>query len=456
MTILNYSGRGRGGGGRGGRGGGGRGYHAGGGRHHPGGRWGGGGGRFAAAAPAASSKWVRPKDSEVIELSKPEPQATIESKVDVDNDDLKPPTITKTETTAVMKKRGRNKLVLNSTVEKTRLKKAPPLPVVNQTTQVVTMTRWGKHKLDLRDPNKILQSDQVQRQVDGVVGKGPSYGRNEVEEEKQGKTISHVENMRAKEKEGDIVHGVGINLKKIGSNKLVMPGKNSTSVERPTRVDQRDMKRQRADHHRHRSDPSAKRIKVAIKESDSHDDSANVTDLQGGSRETTTTTTTTTTTAATTEKLTDFAYRETRKVAQHGGSKKWSSSGGASHQDNVDRPRSMGLVRVPQDQSKTPVCASFLRGLQCTDKYCSKRHDVPPEFAIPICSFFQRQGQCLKGEDCKFRHIKVNQRALVCPNFALLGFCDDKDCVMKHVRQNTNRAISNKNVAAAQAHKKMT
>jgi hypothetical protein len=446
MTILNYSGRGRGRGGGGGRGGRGRGYHAGG--RHPGGRWGGGGGgRFAAAAPAASSKWVRPKDSDVIEVSKPEPQTTIESKEDVDkdkdnnNDDLKPPTITKTKTTAtaVMKKHGRNKLVLNSTVEQTKLKIAPPPPVVNQTTHM-TMTRWGKHKLDLRDPNKILQS--------GVVGKGPSGGRNEVEEEKQGKTISHVENMQAKEKEGDIVHGVGINLRKVGSNKLVMPGKNSTSVERPTRVDQRDMKRQRADHHRHRSDPSAKRIKVAIKESDSHDDSADVTDLQGGSRETTTTTTTT-------EKLTDFAYRETRKVAQHGGSKKWSSSGGASHhQGNVDGPRSMGLVRVPQDQSKTPICASFLRGVQCTDKYCSKRHDVPPEFAIPICSFFQRQGQCLKGEDCKFRHIKVNQRALVCPNFALLGFCDDKDCVMKHVRQNTNRAVSNKNVAAAQAHRK--
>merc|ERR1712232_1035719 len=101
-------------------------------------------------------------------------------------------------------------------------------------------------------------------------------------------------------------------------------------------------------------------------------------------------------------------------------------------------PRNMGLVRVQPNLRKTPICSTFLRGIQCTDKYCKRRHDVPKEFAMPVCSFFQRHGQCLK-EECIFRHVKVNPRATICPSFSLLGFCEDPKCPMKHVQDSNKK-----------------
>ncbi|GAX28057.1 hypothetical protein FisN_2Hh124 [Fistulifera solaris] len=98
--------------------------------------------------------------------------------------------------------------------------------------------------------------------------------------------------------------------------------------------------------------------------------------------------------------LTDFAYRETK---------------------------SQGLVRVQKDA----VCPTFLQGIECTNVRCLKRHDVPAEQAMPICSFFQRKGMCLK-EDCKFRHVKVSVGALNCPNFERKGYCDDVSCKLMH------------------------
>ncbi|CAB9515059.1 CCCH zinc finger protein [Seminavis robusta] len=89
------------------------------------------------------------------------------------------------------------------------------------------------------------------------------------------------------------------------------------------------------------------------------------------------------------------------------------------------------LVRVNQED--TPICQTFLRGIKCENERCTKRHDVPRESAMPICSFFQRHGQCLKGSECRFRHVKVNPLATICPSFNLLGYCDDEACPMKHV-----------------------
>jgi hypothetical protein len=141
------------------------------------------------------------------------------------------------------------------------------------------------------------------------------------------------------------------------------------------------------------------------------------------------------------EKLTDFAYRETSKVARRvpveSKNRKWSLAQGSTASTAISQPKpstrlNMGLVRVQPNTRKTPICTIFLKGIQCTDKYCNKRHDVPKEFALPVCSFFQRHGQCLKGDDCMFRHVKVNPRAMVCPSFALLGFCEDQGCKMKH------------------------
>lgn len=93
------------------------------------------------------------------------------------------------------------------------------------------------------------------------------------------------------------------------------------------------------------------------------------------------------------------------------------------------------LVRVQNEN--TPICQTFLRGLTCTDEHCLKRHDVPMEYARPICHYFQQQGMCFK-EDCVFRHVKVNPRATTCPSFTLLGYCENPECTMKHIRNKAN------------------
>ena len=125
------------------------------------------------------------------------------------------------------------------------------------------------------------------------------------------------------------------------------------------------------------------------------------------------------------EKYTEFAYRQSSTMTQRGRGRGSRGRG---------RGRNMGLVRVEPDAATTRICPAYLRGEQCTNPKCRKRHDVPKEAAIPICSFFQRNGLCNKGEACQFRHIKVNPHATVCPSFSLLGFCENKDCIMKHVR----------------------
>lgn len=137
--------------------------------------------------------------------------------------------------------------------------------------------------------------------------------------------------------------------------------------------------------------------------------------------------------SAAAEKYTEFAYRQSSTMSQRGRGR------GRGSRGRRGRGQNMGLVRVEPDATTTRICPTYLRGEQCTNPKCRKRHDVPKEAAIPICSFFQRNGLCNKGEACQFRHIKVNPHATVCPSFSLLGFCENKDCVMKHVRASKKR-----------------
>jgi hypothetical protein len=147
------------------------------------------------------------------------------------------------------------------------------------------------------------------------------------------------------------------------------------------------------------------------------------------------------------EKLTDFAYRETgrlRVLPKVSHNLHWSKSIASAvetpptmNSDKPKGPRNMGLVRVAPNEKKTPICPTYLRGWPCQNEFCRKRHDVPRDFATPVCSFFLRHGNCLRGEDCVFRHVKVNPRAMVCPGFTLLGFCEDEACPMQHVRTRT-------------------
>jgi hypothetical protein len=146
------------------------------------------------------------------------------------------------------------------------------------------------------------------------------------------------------------------------------------------------------------------------------------------------------------EKLTDFAYRQTSRVRpktkKPSHNMRWSKTsndlktadGGVAKLDESTGSRNMGLVRIQPNEKKTPICSTFLRGQQCQNPLCRKRHDVPRDYAMPVCSFFQRHGQCLRGDECIFRHVKVNPTALICPNFSILGFCEDSECSMQHVR----------------------
>jgi Zinc finger C-x8-C-x5-C-x3-H type (and similar) len=129
--------------------------------------------------------------------------------------------------------------------------------------------------------------------------------------------------------------------------------------------------------------------------------------------------------------LTAFAYRETSNRLQRGRFGSINRGGGGR-----GRGQNMGLVRVNPDDSKTPICRTFLRGIRCENERCTARHDVPRESAMPICSFFQRHGQCLKGSECPFRHVKVNALATICPSFSQLGYCNNEKCAMKHVAAN--------------------
>ena len=40
---------------------------------------------------------------------------------------------------------------------------------------------------------------------------------------------------------------------------------------------------------------------------------------------------------------------------------------------------------------------------------------------------------CSKGDECVFRHVKVRWDADVCPMFERLGYCEDPNCVLRHV-----------------------
>ena len=116
--------------------------------------------------------------------------------------------------------------------------------------------------------------------------------------------------------------------------------------------------------------------------------------------------------------LTDFAYRQTSK------------------QSKATRTRgksiSRGLVKVDPKENDL-ICQKFLRG-ECYNERCTKRHDIPREAGIPICSFFQRGGMCTR-ENCPFLHIKVASKAELCLSFSEKGYCNNPNCSMKHFKQ---------------------
>jgi hypothetical protein len=98
--------------------------------------------------------------------------------------------------------------------------------------------------------------------------------------------------------------------------------------------------------------------------------------------------------------LTDFRYQDAGRGRGRGRGLSSTCGGGSTG------GRNMGLVRV-KHIDEDAICATFLRGLQCSNPKCTMRHDVATEVLRPVCVFFQRNGMCNKGEGCPFRHVKV-------------------------------------------------
>lgn len=116
--------------------------------------------------------------------------------------------------------------------------------------------------------------------------------------------------------------------------------------------------------------------------------------------------------------LTDFAYRETFS------------------REKVGTYRRNGLVRL----ATKPLCPVYRRGDVCDDPHCTRRHDVPPEQATPICLFYQNNGMCLR-EPCPFRHVQVDPTAGVCTEFSKLGYCTNANCRQWHVWKKQSKVV---------------
>mmetsp|Transcript_26697 Transcript_26697/g.37628 ORF Transcript_26697/g.37628 Transcript_26697/m.37628 type:complete len:596 (+) Transcript_26697:472-2259(+) len=344
----------------------------------------------------------------------------------------------------LMKKRGRHKLVLkssNDVLEETKLRQEGEREKVKHqhtTTATSPTTNCGN---DINDPD-ALENSTKQRILMKKIGRNQLVVRSDVD-------IVNVPHIGGGSSLEEINHSTSIpdGMEKRGHHKLVLKSTQEDDEDVVTRrsTAKRNHLARKARQQRGYSGPhqdGCKRIRLDIpvtsKDGDA-DQEESMTSSQApkpnddddhGTQ--------------TIPKLTEFAYRETSKIkgkrqshpnapaAPETGTK-WIRGRGTCSTGVQNKNRNMGLVRVVPDPTTTPVCSTFLRGIECIDETCSKRHDIPKEAATPICAFFQRKGQCLKGDACPFRHVKMNSHAEICPNFSILGFCQDKDCKMKHI-----------------------
>jgi hypothetical protein len=76
---------------------------------------------------------------------------------------------------------------------------------------------------------------------------------------------------------------------------------------------------------------------------------------------------------------------------------------------------------------------------------------------MPVCSYFQKHGMCMKGNECPFRHVKLNSLNLVpCSSFSILGYCPDLNCPMMHTRSRMTMIVNNSNKEAQQQQRTTT
>jgi hypothetical protein len=80
------------------------------------------------------------------------------------------------------------------------------------------------------------------------------------------------------------------------------------------------------------------------------------------------------------------------------------------------------------------ICKEFLQTGSCpAGDACDLSHDPTPE-RVPACLHFLR-GKC-SNPSCRYAHIRVNPSALVCRDFAVLGYCGrGVNCSERHVHE---------------------
>ncbi|KAI9468847.1 hypothetical protein BX667DRAFT_473701 [Coemansia mojavensis] len=87
-----------------------------------------------------------------------------------------------------------------------------------------------------------------------------------------------------------------------------------------------------------------------------------------------------------------------------------------------------------QAERRTIVCTHWLRGLCKKDFNCEFLHEYNLE-KMPPCKFFDKDGACINGDECEFRHVNPDQKKRECPWYAR-GFCrHGANCRSKHVRK---------------------
>ena len=86
------------------------------------------------------------------------------------------------------------------------------------------------------------------------------------------------------------------------------------------------------------------------------------------------------------------------------------------------------------DPLKVAMCKDYLQtGLCPARDSCDLSHDHTPE-RVPACLHFLR-GKCF-NPSCRYAHVRVNPSALVCKDFATLGYCSrGASCAERHVHE---------------------
>ena len=101
------------------------------------------------------------------------------------------------------------------------------------------------------------------------------------------------------------------------------------------------------------------------------------------------------------------------------------------------------LCTYIHDPRKVAICPAFLQSGDCpAGQRCDLSHD-PSSERVPTCLHFSR-GRCSKPT-CRYSHVHVSPSALICRDFAILGYCSNgAGCPERHVVECPDYASSGK------------